>query len=98
MIEIGNESASTPVARMGLPAQVVFCREWNYSSVILWPGPRGSILETFGGGSGTLATYSWPTGDVFGTRSRDGRIRVLADTLDQMTTVPFGTLVLVNEE
>lgn len=81
MIEIGKESASTSAARVALPAQVVFEREQSYSPVILPLGSHSSILDAFGGGSGTVAIDTWPTDDVFGARSRDGRIRIQATLL-----------------
>lgn len=73
-------------------------RHQKYSPVILPLGTHSPTLDSFGGGPGTVAIHTWPTDDVFGTRSSDGCIRVPHDALDQLTEVPLGTLVLVDEQ
>lgn len=95
-VGIGKQSAPTPVGRTFLlgsfsdPAQ-------QYSPVILPLGTHSPTLDSFGGGPGTVAIHTWPTANVFGTRSSDGCIRVPKDALNQLTQVPLGTLVLIDE-
>lgn len=96
-IGIGKESAPTPPGRTFLLGSFTD-REQTYSPVILPLGVHSPTLDTFGGGPGTVAIHTWPTDDVFGTRSSDGCIRVPADALEQMTEVPLGTLVLIDEK
>lgn len=94
-IGIGKESAPTPTGRTFLLGSFTD-REQTYSPVILPLGAHSPTLNSFGGGPGTVAIHTWPTDDVFGTRSSDGCIRVPPDALDQLTEVPLGTLVLVD--
>lgn len=96
-IGIGKESAPTPTGRTFLLGSFSD-REQEYSPVILPLGTHSPTLDSFGGGPGTVAIHTWPTDDVFGTRSSDGCIRVPPDALDQLTEVPLGTLVLVDEQ
>jgi lipoprotein-anchoring transpeptidase ErfK/SrfK len=96
-IGIGKKSAPTPVGRTFLLGSFSD-RKQNYSPVILPLGAHSPTLDAFGGGPGTVAIHTWPTSDVFGTRSSDGCIRVPSDALDQLTEVPLGTLVLVDEQ
>lgn len=96
-IGIGKESAPTPTGRTFLLGSFSDS-EQDYSPVILPLGSHSPTLDTFGGGPGTVAIHTWPTDDVFGTRSSDGCIRVPPDALDQLTEVPLGTLVLVDEQ
>jgi len=96
-IGIGKKSAPTPVGRTFLLGSFSD-RKQNYSPVILPLGSHSPTLDSFGGGPGTVAIHTWPTDDVFGTRSSDGCIRVPSDALDQLTEVPLGTLVLVDEQ
>jgi hypothetical protein len=96
-IGIGKKSAPTPPGRTFLLGSFSDS-EQEYSPVILPLGTHSPTLDSFGGGPGTVAIHTWPTDDVFGTRSSDGCIRVPSDALDQMTEVPLGTLVLVDEQ
>lgn len=96
-IGIGKESAPTPPGRTFLLGSFSD-RKQKYSPVILPLGTHSPTLDSFGGGPGTVAIHTWPTDDVFGTRSSDGCIRVPRDALDQLTEVPLGTLVLVDEQ
>ena len=61
-------------------------------------GPVSPTHDTFGGGPGTVAIHTWPTDDVYGTATSDGCIRVPADALDQLSEVPLGTLVMIDED
>lgn len=96
-IGIGKESAPTPTGRTFLLGSFSD-QEQQYSPLILPLGSHSPTLDSFGGGPGTVAIHTWPTDDVFGTRSSDGCIRVPPDALDQLTEVPLGTLVLVDEQ
>jgi hypothetical protein len=96
-IGIGKESAPTPPGRTFLLGSFSD-HEQRYSPVILPLGTHSPTLDSFGGGPGTVAIHTWPTDDVFGTRSSDGCIRVPPDALDQLTEVPLGTLVLIDEK
>ncbi|MGH3889678.1 MAG: L,D-transpeptidase family protein [Pseudonocardiaceae bacterium] len=95
-IGIGKKSAPTPVGRTFLLGSFTDPKQ-NYSPVILPLGAHSPTLDSFGGGPGTVAIHTWPTTDVFGTRSSDGCIRVPADALNMLTEVPLGTLVLIDE-
>lgn len=96
-IGIGKESAPTPAGRTFLLGAFSDA-EQTYSPVILPLGAHSPTLDTFGGGPGTVAIHTWPTDDVYGTATSDGCIRVPADALDQLSEVPLGTLVMINED
>ncbi|MGH8921108.1 MAG: L,D-transpeptidase [Actinomycetes bacterium] len=96
-IGIGKKSAPTPAGRTFLLGSFSD-RKQRYSPVILPLGTHSPTLDSFGGGPGTVAVHTWPTDDVFGTRSSDGCIRVPSDALDQLTEVPLGTLVLIDDQ
>ncbi|MDQ3764125.1 MAG: L,D-transpeptidase [Actinomycetota bacterium] len=96
MAGIGKTSAPTPVGRTFLLGSFTDAKQ-NYSPVILPLGAHSPTLDSFGGGPGTVAIHTWPTADVFGTRSSDGCIRVPPDALHQLTRVPLGTLVLIDD-
>jgi hypothetical protein len=93
---IGKTSAPTPAGRTFLLGSFTDPKQ-NYSPIILPLGTHSPTLNSFGGGPGTDALHTWPTADVFGTRSSDGCIRVPKDALNQLTQVPLGTLVLIDD-
>lgn len=95
-VGIGKESAPTPAGRTFLLGSFSDTAQ-RYSSVILPLGTHSPTLNSFGGGPGTVAIHTWPTANVFGTRSSDGCIRVPSDALHQLIQVPLGTLVLIDE-
>ncbi|HZS19851.1 MAG TPA: L,D-transpeptidase [Pseudonocardiaceae bacterium] len=95
-VGIGKESAPTPPGRTFLLGSFSDTAQ-RYSPVILPLGTHSPTLDSFGGGPGTVAIHTWPTANVFGTRSSDGCIRVPRDALNQLTQVPLGTLVLIDE-
>ncbi|MGH3864826.1 MAG: L,D-transpeptidase [Pseudonocardiaceae bacterium] len=95
-VGIGKDSAPTPAGRTFLLGSFSDTAQ-RYSSVILPLGTHSPTLDSFGGGPGTVAIHTWPTANVFGTRSSDGCIRVPKDALHQLTQVPLGTLVLIDE-
>ncbi|MGH3764826.1 MAG: L,D-transpeptidase [Pseudonocardiaceae bacterium] len=93
---IGKNSAPTPAGRTFLLGSFTDPKQ-SYSPIILPLGTHSPTLNSFGGGPGTVALHTWPTADVFGTRSSDGCIRVPKDALNQLTQVPLGTLVLIDD-
>ncbi|MDQ4104442.1 MAG: L,D-transpeptidase [Actinomycetota bacterium] len=95
-VGIGKKSAPTPVGRTFLLGSFTDTKQ-QYSPVILPLGTHSPTLDSFGGGPGTVAIHTWPTADVFGTGSSDGCIRVPPEALHQLTRVPLGTLVLIDE-
>jgi lipoprotein-anchoring transpeptidase ErfK/SrfK len=96
-VGIGKESAPTPAGRTFLLGAFKDAKQ-TYSPVILPLGTHSPTHDTFGGGPGTVAIHTWPTDDVYGTETSDGCIRVPPDALDQLTGVPLGTLVMINED
>jgi hypothetical protein len=95
-VGIGKQSAPTPAGRTFLLGSFSDTAQ-RYSPVILPLGTHSPTLDSFGGGPGTVAIHTWPTANVFGTRSSDGCIRVPRDALHQLIQVPLGTLVLIDE-
>jgi lipoprotein-anchoring transpeptidase ErfK/SrfK len=95
-VGIGKQSAPTPSGRTFLLGSISDTAQ-QYSPVILPLGAHSPTLDSFGGGPGTVAIHTWPTANVFGTRSSDGCIRVPKDALHQLVQVPLGTLVLIDE-
>jgi lipoprotein-anchoring transpeptidase ErfK/SrfK len=96
-VGIGKESAPTPTGRTFLLGAFTD-DEQEYSPVILPLGAHSPTHDTFGGGPGTVAIHTWPTDDVYGTATSDGCIRVPPDALDQLSEVPLGTLVMIDED
>ncbi len=92
----GKEAHPTPPGRTFLLGSFSDSAQ-RYSPVILPLGTHSTTLDSFGGGPGTVAIHTWPTANVFGTRSSDGCIRVPSDALHQLIQVPLGTLVLIDE-
>ncbi|HEX4101077.1 MAG TPA: L,D-transpeptidase [Pseudonocardiaceae bacterium] len=92
----GKEVHPTPPGRTFLLGSFSDAAQ-RYSPVILPLGIHSTTLDSFGGGPGTVAIHTWPTANVFGTRSSDGCIRVPSDALHQLIQVPLGTLVLIDE-
>jgi lipoprotein-anchoring transpeptidase ErfK/SrfK len=96
-VGIGKESAPTPTGRTFLLGAFSDSKQ-KYSPVILPLGAHSPTHDTFGGGPGTVAIHTWPTSDVYGTATSDGCIRVPPDALDQLSEVPLGTLVMIDED
>ncbi|GAA4540063.1 L,D-transpeptidase [Pseudonocardia xishanensis] len=94
-VGIGKPSAPTPTGRTFLLGAFSDPKQ-HFSPVILPLGTHSPTHDTFGGGPGTVAIHTWPTSDVFGDASSDGCIRVPADALRQLGTVPLGTLVSID--
>lgn len=96
-IGIGKPDTPTPIGRTFLLGSIVD-PDQTYSPIILPLGSHSDTLDSFGGGPGTVAIHTWPTTDVLGTASSNGCIRVSQDALNQLTRVPLGTLVLVDQQ
>ncbi|GAA5103342.1 L,D-transpeptidase [Haloechinothrix salitolerans] len=95
-IGIGKPDTPTPIGRTFILGSIVDPNQ-RYSPIILPLGAHSDTLDSFGGGPGTVAIHTWPTTDVLGTASSNGCIRVPREALNQLTKVPLGTLVLVDQ-
>lgn len=95
-VGIGGPETPTPTGRTFLLGAFSDANQ-DYSPVFLPLGTHSPTLDTFGGGPGTVAIHGWPTDDAFGEATSNGCIRVPQDALDELTEVPLGTLVLIDE-
>ncbi len=93
---VGIGKRSAPSGRTFLLGSISETAQ-RYSPVIFPLGTHSPTWDGFGGGPGIVAIHTWPTVNVCGTRSSDGCIRVPQDALHQLTQVPLGTLVLIDE-
>lgn len=96
-IAVGKPGTPTPVGRTFLLGSVIDENQ-DFSPLILPLGTHSNTLDTFGGGPGTVAFHGWPNAAVFGKAISHGCIRVPADALDQLSQVPLGTLVLIDQQ
>jgi hypothetical protein len=90
----GSAEHPTPVGRTYVMASIEETVS-TFSPYVLPLGTHSESHETFGGGPGTVALHGWPDDSPFGTASSDGCVRVPADALDLLLTLPLGTVVLV---
>lgn len=95
-VAIGAPETPTPVGRTFLLGSIVDA-EQSFSPLILPLGSHSDTLDTYGGGPGTVALHGWPDDSVFGSAISNGCIRVPADALDQLSQVPLGSLVIVDQ-
>jgi hypothetical protein len=95
-IAVGAPGTPTPTGRTFLLGSIVDENQ-PYSPVILPLGTHSDTLDSYGGGPGTVALHGWPDDSVFGNAVSHGCVRVPADALDQLTEVPLGTLVLIDD-
>lgn len=93
-VGVGKAGTPTPRGRTFIMASIKETVT-RFSPVILPLGAHSETLSTYGGGPGTVALHGWPDPSVFGKASSDGCIRVPADALRLLTSLPLGTLVLV---
>jgi lipoprotein-anchoring transpeptidase ErfK/SrfK len=91
-VAVGAVKTPTPTGRTFLMASLA-PRKITYSPLILPVGAHSETLETYGGGPGTVAFHGWPKKDVFGKAVTHGCIRVPADALKRLSTVPLGSPV-----
>jgi lipoprotein-anchoring transpeptidase ErfK/SrfK len=96
-VGVGAPDTPTPVGRTFLLG-AFRDDDQDFSPVILPLGTHSPTLDTFGGGPGTAAIHTWPTADAFGEATSNGCIRVPADALEQLTEVPLGTLVIIDQD
>lgn len=96
-VGIGMDSAPTPPGRTFYLA-LIEDEKQKFSPLIMPLGTHSPTLDTFGGGPGTVAIHTWPSNDVIGQASSNGCIRVPKDALDQLSELPLGTLVMIDDK
>jgi hypothetical protein len=96
-VAVGAPDTPTPTGRTFLLGSVVD-ESQGYSPLILPLGTHSDTLDTYGGGPGTVALHGWPDTSVFGKAISHGCVRVPADALDQLSEVPLGTLVIIDQQ
>ena len=96
-VAVGAPGTPTPPGRTFVLGSITDPNQ-SYSPVILPLGAHSDTLDSYGGGPGTVALHTWPDASVFGTAASHGCIRVPADALNQLSQVPLGTLVLIDEK
>ena len=96
-VAVGSPATPTPAGRTFILGSVTDANQ-SFSPVILPLGAHSDTLDTYGGGPGTVALHGWPDASVFGQAVSHGCVRVPADALQELSQVPLGTLVLVDEE
>ena len=96
-VAVGAAATPTPTGRTFLLGSIVDANQ-SYSPVILPLGSHSDTLDSYGGGPGTVALHGWPDDSVFGNAVSHGCVRVPDDALEQLTQVPLGTLVLIDDD
>lgn len=94
-VAVGAPSTPTPTGRTFLLGQLTD-PEQSYSPVIIPLGAHSESLDSYGGGPGTVAIHGWTDPSVFGQAVSHGCVRVPADALDLIRTIPLGTPVLID--
>lgn len=94
-VAVGKPSSPTPRGRTFIMASIKETVT-NFSPIILPLGTHSQTFDTYGGGPGTVALHGWPDPSVFGHAASDGCVRVPADALRQLMSLPLGTLVLLS--
>ena len=89
---VGAEASPTPRGRTYVMAAIEETVT-RFSPIILPLGIHSNTYSTYGGGPGTVALHTWPDSSVFGQAASDGCVRVPADALRLLTSLPLGTLV-----
>ncbi len=95
-VAVGAPETPTPVGRTFLLGSIVDDAQ-DYSPLILPLGSHSDTLDTYGGGPGTVALHGWPDASVFGKAISHGCVRVPDDALEQLSVVPLGTLVIIDQ-
>lgn len=95
-VAVGAPETPTPVGRTFLLGSIVDEGQ-GYSPLILPLGSHSDTLDSYGGGPGTVALHGWPDASVFGQAVSHGCVRVPAEALEQLSEVPLGTLVIVDQ-
>lgn len=96
-VGVGASDTPTPTGRTFLLGAFTDPGQ-DFSPVILPLGTHSPTLDSYGGGPGTVAIHTWPDAGGFGEAVSDGCIRVPEDALDQLTEVPLGTLVTIDQD
>jgi lipoprotein-anchoring transpeptidase ErfK/SrfK len=93
-VAVGAPSTPTPTGRTYLLASMSPPRP-TYSSLFLPLGTHSKSLDTFAGGSGTIALHGWPDKTVFGHAVSHGCVRVPDAALRMLSRIPLGTTVTI---
>jgi lipoprotein-anchoring transpeptidase ErfK/SrfK len=93
-VAVGAPGTPTPTGRTFLLALLAPPKP-TYSPLILPLGAHSNVLSTFGGGPGTVGLHGWPDPSVFGEAISNGCVRVPATTLNLLSKIPLGTLVVI---
>lgn len=94
-VAVGAAATPTPTGRTFLLGQLTD-PDQSYSPVIIPLGTHSQTLDTYGGGPGTVAIHGWTDPSVFGQAVSHGCVRVPADALAVIRTLPLGTPVLID--
>ncbi|MQA03951.1 MAG: L,D-transpeptidase family protein [Streptosporangiales bacterium] len=95
-VAVGTKKTPTPRVRTYLMASIIDQKQRKYTPIVLPLGAHSDTLDTFGGGPGTVAIHGWSTdSSVFGQAVSNGCVRVPADALTELRSVPLGSLVLI---
>lgn len=95
-VAVGAPGTPTPTGRTFL-LSLLAPPHPTYSPLILPLGFHSNVLSTFGGGPGTVGLHGWPNTSVFGHAVSNGCVRVPADALHLLSSLPLGTLVLITQ-
>lgn len=93
-VAVGAPDTPTPTGRTFILGQLVDSQQ-SYSPVILPLGTHSQTLDSYGGGPGTVALHGWTDTSVFGQAVSHGCVRVPADALERLRSLPLGTPVLI---
>ncbi len=95
-VAIGAPDTPTPTGRTFVLGQITD-KQQSFSPVILPLGSHSATLDSYGGGPGTVALHGWTDPAVFGQAISHGCVRVPAEALELLRTIPTGTPVLVDK-
>ncbi|GAA4837600.1 hypothetical protein GCM10025787_17340 [Saccharopolyspora rosea] len=94
VVGVGKAKSPTPRGRTFIMAAIEETVT-HFSPIILPLGTHSETFNSYGGGPGTVALHGWPDPAVFGRADSDGCVRVPADALHLLSTLPLGTLVVL---
>jgi lipoprotein-anchoring transpeptidase ErfK/SrfK len=94
-VGVGKPVSPTPRGRTFIMASIKETVT-HFSPIILPLGTHSETFNTYGGGPGTVALHGWPNSTVFGRASSDGCVRVPADALRLLMSLPLGTIVVLH--
>lgn len=93
-VGIGEPEHPTPTGRASIIASIDETVN-DYSPIVLPLSSHSESHTTFGGGPGTVGIHTWPDHSFVGNANSDGCIRVTQDALDELVTLPLGTIINV---